>query len=453
MLFYYFYTKLFTVKKILILAYDFPPYVSVGGLRPYSWYKHLKEFGVYPVVVTRQWDNKFGNNLDYIAASKTDKTEVEETEYGTILRSPYKPNLANRIMLKYGDKKFRHFRRLISAFYEVAQWFFNTGTKYELYKAAATYLQNNSVDAIIATGEPFILFKYASKLSNKYNIPWIADYRDTWSQDRERSKNIILRFVNTFLEKRILKNVSHITTVSQLLIDNIKKNINIENFSIIINGYDDSITNVAGTVKQEHKVLSIAYAGSFYKWHPIESFLEVCSLFADKYDFTVNFYGINNREQIEELIKTKYINLHKHISIHNKLPYGDLIKKLARNNLLLLFNYYSFTGTKIYDYLAVKRKILFCYSNDTEALRLKEKYYNLEDTNSPNNHLQEDIIKETNSGVVVKNEEHLKQVLKELQNEFIKKRYIECNSTGIEKYSRKIQVKKLANIILTCIIR
>jgi hypothetical protein len=25
------------MKKLLILAYDFPPYVSVGGMRPYNW--------------------------------------------------------------------------------------------------------------------------------------------------------------------------------------------------------------------------------------------------------------------------------------------------------------------------------------------------------------------------------------------------------------------------------
>ena len=56
------------MKKVLILAYDFPPYVSVGGLRPYSWYKYFKEFGLYPVIVTRQWDNQYGNHLDYIAA-------------------------------------------------------------------------------------------------------------------------------------------------------------------------------------------------------------------------------------------------------------------------------------------------------------------------------------------------------------------------------------------------
>jgi len=41
------------MKRVLILAYDFPPYVSVGGLRPYAWYRYLHEFDVFPIVVTR----------------------------------------------------------------------------------------------------------------------------------------------------------------------------------------------------------------------------------------------------------------------------------------------------------------------------------------------------------------------------------------------------------------
>jgi hypothetical protein len=43
------------MKKLLILAYDFPPYVSVGavlslskyGLRPYKWYN---ENGITPFI-------------------------------------------------------------------------------------------------------------------------------------------------------------------------------------------------------------------------------------------------------------------------------------------------------------------------------------------------------------------------------------------------------------------
>lgn len=65
------------MKKVLILAYDFPPYVSVGGLRPYSWYKYLHQSDVYPIVITRQWNNQYGNGMDYVAPSESSETLVE----------------------------------------------------------------------------------------------------------------------------------------------------------------------------------------------------------------------------------------------------------------------------------------------------------------------------------------------------------------------------------------
>ena len=153
------------MKKVLILAYDFPPYVAVGGLIPFNWYKHLKEFGVEPIVVTRQWGNVHGNHLDYISAGESEESIIENTEFGIIIRTPYKPNFANRLMLKYGDKKHRILRKSISAFYEIAQFIFPIGPKAALYRGAREFLKNNEVDLILATGDPFVLFSFASKLS------------------------------------------------------------------------------------------------------------------------------------------------------------------------------------------------------------------------------------------------------------------------------------------------
>ena len=61
--------------------------------------------------------------------------------------------------------------------------------------------------------------------------------------------------------------------------------------------------------------------------------------------------------------------------------------------------------------------------------------------------LQADLINETNSGVIVKDAVHLKEVLEELYAEFEEKGFIACDSIGVEKYSRKIQVEKLAELI------
>lgn len=436
------------MKRLLILAYDFPPYVSVGGLRPYAWYKYLKEFGVYPVVVTRQWENKYGNELDYIAPSPSQETVDEETEYGTIIRTPYKPILANRLMLKYGNVKFSLVRKAVTAFYEFAQFLFFVGPKSGLYRGAKDYLKNNSVDVILATGEPFILFKYASALSKKYNTPWIADYRDPWVQNKKRSQ--FMGQWNSFFERRFLQNAAAMTTVSEFFKKKIKENIFVTRTLIIPNGYNPDSIHAVADITQRSDCMRIAFVGTIYKWHPLESVLDCFSKFSEADNipkFEVNFFGVNSADELRQVVKTKYSKIENNINIFGRIPNGELMKHLATNNIMLLFNYYAFTGTKIYDYIGLRRKILFCYSNDQDALFLKKKFYPIDELEGLSNHVQEDLIRDTQSGIIVKDKAQLLIELKKLYNEFTAKGCIACDSQNVEQYSRKHGAKLLAELV------
>jgi len=432
------------MKKVLILAYDFPPYVSVGGLRPYSWYKYFHEYDIYPVVVTRQWDNKYGNHLDYIAAGESNNTIIEETEFGTIIRTPYKPNLSNRLLLKYGVNKFKLIRKSITAYYELMQFLFFVGTKSGLYYGAKEYLKNNEVDLIIGTGEPFILFKYASKLSKKFNVPWIADYRDPWTQNKSRSSNILKQRFNSFFEKKYVNTSSCFTTVSEFFSNSIKLLVPNKSFHIIENGFDSEKINDNKDIAQNSETMCVAFVGTIYSWHPLEEFIETYLQFSkNKQNVQLNFYGINNPERLTAILPPNYKDK---IKIYAKLDNNKLISELYKNNIMLLFNYYHVIGTKIYDYLAIKRKILFCFSEQETKYHCKYPY-SVKQTKGINSHLQENLLKKTNAGIVVKNSKHLLLTLDELYAEFEENRSIDCNSIGIEKYSRKHQASKMSDII------
>ena len=434
------------MKKLLILAYDFPPYVSVGGLRPYAWYRYLKEYGVEPIVVTRQWGNKYGNELDYIAPGESNETIVENTEYGTIIRTPYKPNLANRIMLKYGRSKFALIRKMVTAWYEYMQFFFFVGPKSGLYHGAKEYLKHNHVDAIIATGEPFVLFKYASILSSKYHIPWIADYRDPWVQNRNRSQHF--RKWTILNEKKILANAMYAITVSEFckiqIISNLQKQ-----FYILPNGYNQDVIDEVSLIKQGNDKLRFAFVGTIYQWHPLKSVLRCFAQFAEfaNHPFEVNFYGVNNAEELKIQLLDKLPNLVGKVNVYPRMENNELMKKLAIHNVMLLFNDYSIMGTKIYDYLGIKRKIILCYSDDEEALLLKKKYYPIKELEELSTHLQEDLINETHSGIIVKDKNHLAKVLADLYDEFCRNGSIECHSINTSKYSRREGTRRLAEII------
>lgn len=442
------------MRRVIILTYDFPPYISVGGLRPFSWFKYFKEFGIIPIVVTRQWMKSFGNKSDYIAPSLSEEIIFEESDFGLIIKAPYFPNLANRIMLRYGEENFKFFRKFFSACSEILQFILIRGPKASLFYAAKEYIEKNPVDAIIATGEPFILFKYASILSKEYKIPWIADYRDPWSEDRDRRLYFFLKHWDRYNEKKYLENAVAITTVSSFFAQIIGRNLKNKLIQVIPNGFDENSINEVTNVEQDKQTFSIGYAGSILRYHPVKSFLNVFFDFAKRNKNTkvlINFYGVNDADYLIEIAKEVCGDWNKYLKINPKKPYLEVVKSLKKNNVLLLFNYYSVVGTKIYDYIALDRKIIFCFEDDQDANRLKRKYHNIgikkDFLSEMDIYPQIKILKETNTGIIVRNKSHLSLVLDKLLTEFINTGLIYCKSESYLKFSRKNQIRQLAELV------
>jgi glycosyltransferase involved in cell wall biosynthesis len=390
--------------------------------------------------------------LDYIAPSETKELIIEQTEFGTIYRTPYQPNFANRLMLKHGEVKYRLLRKMVTAFYEFAQFLVPVGPKAGLYHSAREYVKNNPVDAIIATGDPFVLFSYASKLSKEFDVPWIADYRDPWSHNEEHRKTLIQKKWNTHFERKIVSTVSHICTVSGFVHSKIDTLIPEKPFTIAPNGFDTQVIEKVKYINQNSEELCVSFVGTIYNWHPIESFLSVANQFVTDHPtckVKFKFYGTNLTEELTKMVNEQFLNLKNHVLITPKMQNDELLEKLAADNVMLLFNYYSYMGTKIFDYLGIRRKMILCYENDSAANLLKQKFYSIDESGSESKQLQVDLIRETNSGIIVRDTEHLLKVFEELYAEFQETGQIACNSIGVENYSRKIQVEKLAELIKT----
>ena len=403
-----------------------------------------------PIVVKRQWPNQKTKN-EYIKLGYSNKIELEQTKFGTLIKAPYQPSFSNKLLLKYGENKFKILRKLSTAFLEVFQFIFLIGTKSPIYFAAEEYLKNNKVDIIIATGEPFVLFHYASKLSKKHGIPWVADYRDPWSNDLVWKNNIILKKYFSIVEKRILKTAQSAITVSEFVKQKIQEVYPKIVVAVCPNGFDEEAIEATKNIHQETDVLTLIHAGTLYEWHPYKRFFEALNEFLTENSNTkiqVHFYGLNNEEKIKNIIDSNFPKLNPSIVFFPKTPNQELLIKMKKSNVMLLFNYYSFMGTKIYDYLAIHRKILLCFENDIEAKRLKQKYYTIQEPKNLSNHLQRDLILETQSGIVVQDYSDLKIQLQNLAEEFKTKKQIDCNSVGVDQFSRKIQAKIICEEVL-----
>jgi hypothetical protein len=431
--------------KVLILAYDFPPFVSVGGRRPNSWFQHFKEFGLEPVVVTRQYVNRYGNYLDYVAEGFSDEVDVSRTPEGTVVRAPYRSNVSNLMLLKLGEYKFRTIRRGLSLYFDLAQFFLPIGPRRCVYVAAREFLKENHVDVILATGEPFVLFHYAAMLAKEFRVPWVADYRDPWSQSKLRARGP-LGPISSFLERRAVKTAAAITTVSPFFARHIQTNLPGRDISVFYNGYDEEPMAQACGVESDSDNFIVAFAGSIYPWHPLESFLKVCWELLESSRLArlrLRFYGVNNEERLRAAIDS-LPGLADRVEVFPRTLANDLAKVLPQASVFLMFNDYSILGSKVFTYLALRRKVLLCYGADKDARQLKQKTFTLEEFGEDDS-VQSGILEEANGGVLVRNASHLRELLEELHDEYSKNGFVDCESKDVERYSRRLQAEAFAN--------
>src|SRR6056297_4367682 len=109
------------MKKVLILAYDFSPYNSIGAQRPSGWFQYLGEFGVETIVATRQWNMTAQN--PYIENGYQKGLDITSNVRGQILYAPYEQNLRDRILSKKNFFLWRQFSNALSLVQLIFEFF------------------------------------------------------------------------------------------------------------------------------------------------------------------------------------------------------------------------------------------------------------------------------------------------------------------------------------------
>jgi hypothetical protein len=348
--------------KALILAFDFPPKPSVGGERPASWMKFFPKYGVEPTIIT----------LDQLYTSDQNKRIIDPKN--NVIWTKIQKNLRDRFLDRFGEK-FSPIRKMISIwvyFFEFLS--FKYDDKREIYFEAKKLLKQKEYDIIIATGEPFILFKYADLLSKEFNIPWIADYRDDWIDDpsnlsRSKFTRIIFNLRNRNLEKQYLSSASGITSVNEDIITKINSRLKKYSYksAVILNGFDVDLLKNDLIVEESNNEFIISYAGVMYDFDYFNPFKEAFTNFMQKEgvpkNVKVHFYGIlkNPNRATEDVLKLKNI-FPKNIEVFDYIAQNELIGKLKNSsvflNLIAADASKGYIGTKIFMYAALKKPII-----------------------------------------------------------------------------------------------
>ena len=417
------------LKKIVILAYYFPPSNFVGGQRIFSWAKDLNLVGYYPVIITRQWNK---GQKDIVDAILKNELEIEYSENYEVHRLPYERTLRDRFSnyksLKYFQKVLTLFELVLSNFFIRIMSFSN------FYSYSKKVLDENpEIKILIASGRPFTSFHIAYRLKRKFpRISWIPDYRDEWTTHSKYNRTGVLNKFIYFLEKRSEKkwtsNSFAFITVSNSLVESIKSIIKKEGISIS-NGHnsDEKIPTNAKTVLKDKIVFS--YLGTMYEYQPIERVINAFKAISDnkKLKFVFQFYGIELIPSVKLKIQELIVGYDNVFVLKDKVNKKELRKIQQNSNFLFLTNYNG-----IDDWLVVK---LLDYSVTGIPIVLFPS----------DNGVMSNYIKTTNTGFSFNSEQELNCFI----DEIVKNTNIELkiNTSELEKYSSKKQLEQLSVLL------
>lgn len=349
------------MKKVLVLSYFFPPCNLTASQRAFSWAKYLNKFGWFPVVVTRRWDNKIHKLSD---VSKATPSEIlhEKHEGYEVYYLPYKPNLRDKIYVRYGEQSLSGIRRLLTFFELIFQYFFNTAIPYNNLFVFAQNLakEDPCIKAAIISGNPFNQFILGYTLHNRLGLKWIADYRDAWTTSEinfmNRSKVFQwLNVLDTFFEKKWVSTASFVTASSLPIAQSISSVTGVKS-KALYNGF--IAEDFAGIAANKYKEFTVTYVGTLYHGQKVEIFCEAFKkliLQNPGIKAKLLFPGLSFYKEQSDRIKAVMTGFENYVECTNRMERKNVLEIECRSHLLLHVAWDEQKGiiaSKIYEYIA-----------------------------------------------------------------------------------------------------
>lgn len=346
-------------RKVLVIAYYFPPMGLSGVQRTAKFMKYLPQYGWKPTVLTV-------SPTGYYAADTTLLEEVEQAGTEIVRASSLDPN---RLFKSQGVVKMPSERvRKILQFAGDAVFVPDTkiGWKSKALKAATDLLSREHFDVIFATAPPQTDFLIGEALKKKFGLPLVLDYRDAWlDYPFKYYPTPLHRYLHYRLEKRVLKVADRIIVTVRRVKESILKHylgLDYHDVTIIPQGYDpaDFVSRPVSKPAARRK-MRMTHAGTFYADRNPSVLLQALhNLLRDvpqmRGRLELSLIG-NVREEDQTLVNK--LGLQNDVKFFGYLDHKECTRHLMESDVLwlVLDNDYQSPG-KLYEYLGARKPIL-----------------------------------------------------------------------------------------------
>ncbi len=358
------------MKRVLIIAYYWPPNAGVGVYRWLKFTKYLPQFGWQPVVYTPE-------NPEVQAVDEALLRDIppEAEVIKAPITEPY--SWYKRFTGKKQDE------RLQTAFLReeagpswkenAANWvrsnFFIPDARVWWVKPSVKrlerYLKEHPVDVIVTTGSPHSLHLIGRELKRRTGIPWLADFRDPWTNVDYYGQLKLTKWADRKqreLERAVLTEADQVLTVSWHWAEELKA-LGAKHVEVITNGYDpDDLPTPPEPVDERW---SLVHVGSITAtrdvpglWQVLAERIRNDAEFRER--FVLRFVGGVDHTVLRSL---ESAGLMGHVERIGQVSHDEALRHMQRARVLLLPvndtpNVMGFLPAKVFEYLSVQRPIL-----------------------------------------------------------------------------------------------
>lgn len=358
------------MPKVLIITYYWPPSGGAGVQRWLKFSKYLHEYGWSGIVYTPENPEAPATDTSLLADVSPQLTVIKRPIWepyrlykvftrqkkdqpvnAGFLSETKKPGLAERFSVWLRGNLFIP---------DARRFWIRPSSRF-----LKTYLQENPVDLIVSTGPPHSMHLIAMSLHRSLHIPWVADFRDPWTNIDFYKDLMLTRRADRrhrTLEKKVLQSADHVITVGESMKNEFIA-LGAKNISVITNGYDEEDFNQGNITPG--KQFSIVHIGSINKdrnprllWQCLSELVKENVHLAES--LQIRLVGKTDLDVWNDLEKTE---LMPYVERIDYLPHTGAVKEMFSAQVLLLLinnsrNAKGILTGKFFEYLASRRPIL-----------------------------------------------------------------------------------------------
>ena len=402
------------MKKVLIVAYHFPPISTIGAMRPLAFCRHLPAFGWAPRVLAADprsvtpplpLDQELaaripaGTRVDRIAHSNPVATmsrlrdglrrRMQVQSEVNVARAPGAPSSPLSVLK---ELTLQHLFQIPDA----QRWWQGP--------AVRAGLCGERPDVVYATGGPWTALLVGRSLAQHFQVPFIADFRDPWTRNPFRQYRSSVWQRNRRLEGEVCRAAARVVTNTPQLRQGFADDYPDirEKFVTISNGFDTTDQGAhEGLPEQERRgevpppLLELWHFGTIYGKRSPTALLTAIAELVEKgvlHAGSLRIRFVGRWEVDEDDPSSRQARLLGELGIvtrESEVPHRTCLALMSRAQALLVIQPGSplqIPGT-LYEYIATRRPLVLiggegatadlvtrqglgrCCSNDIESIQ------------------------------------------------------------------------------------